>query len=186
MPAKDFVLKVPYYSQHRDVKDLSWRHRACGIACFKMALACAGKETPSLDEMIHLHRGAAYQEGIGWRHAPLVDIAVNDYHLAFSHRREYKDVSFAEAFSELVSSLKKNCPPIVSIFQDESRKSSHLIVLTGFRLSQDGGFEGVYYHDPDSLAEEEKKTDLFMNISAFEKRWRKLAIFIGASANEKA
>lgn len=180
MHQKDFVLKVPYYSQHRDVKDHAWRHRACGIACFKMALAYAGKETPTLDEMIRLHRTAAYQEGIGWRHAPLVDSAARDYHLAGSHRKEYCDISFTEAFSELASSLKNNCPPIVSIFQDESRKDSHLVVLTGFRISENGGFEGVYYHDPDSLIEEEKKTDLFMDISVFEKRWRKLAIFIGA------
>ncbi|MBI5004683.1 MAG: C39 family peptidase [Candidatus Lloydbacteria bacterium] len=180
MLEKDFVLKVPYYSQHRDVKDPTWRHRACGIACFKMALAYAGKETPPLDEMIHAHRAAAYQEGVGWKHMPLVDIAVTEYGLKDSYRKEYREVPFAEAFLGLVSSLKNNCPPIVSIFQDESRKGSHLIVLTGFRVSQDGGFEGVRYHDPDSLIEEEKKTDLSMDIPAFEKRWRKLAIFIGA------
>ncbi len=50
---RQMKLEVPYYSQHRDIKDEYWQSRACGLVCLKMVLDFyqngRGRTSPILD-----------------------------------------------------------------------------------------------------------------------------------------
>ncbi len=178
------LFNIPYYSQHRDVRDPLWQKRACGVACLKMLIETSGVETPPLDEMI-LEGVAlgAYSEH-GWTHEGLISLGAT-YGGAFA-RKEFKskDADEEEAIrlnkegiDMILSELKEGRPIIVSAIKNfELRDKFHLVLIVGVE-TEDGAIKGFYYHDPDHDTEEDGAYQ-FVSFEIFMDTWRRMAIFI--------
>ncbi len=178
------ILNVPYYSQHRDVKDGYWRLRACGILCLKSILDFhLDPGVPSgVDEFVEMaDRKGAYGKS-GWIHQGLIDIA-GEFGLEME-RKEYKsdDLKKSEMLLEnginrIVDSIKNNKPVLISAIKRWKEKDKfHMIVLTGFENDEKGNLKGFYYNDTDY--DDEEGGGLFVDIKTFKKYWRRLAIFV--------
>ncbi len=189
-----YFIDVPYYSQYQNVLEEKWRSRACGITSAKMIIKYF---YPDNDESID----ALIDEGVkiggynenGWDHESLVRIFRNRG--IFSYKEEFKsqligngnnsrvpsiyDAKMAKAgIKKIVKMIKAGRPVIVSVdvgFGDN--KSSHLIVLTGYDLDDNGDVLGFMYNDPESPRGIKK--NLFVEIEKFERYWRRLCIFVG-------
>jgi len=168
------ILDIPYYSQHLDVSDESWRSRACGILCLKMAMDFYGKDKKDIIEMIKLGVDKEGYSPSGWKHDVLVDIAKEFGFSAF--RKEYRDRE-EEGIKDILDFLKKGCPVMVSAVKNFSEKDKfHMVLLTGFEGEGDE-IKGFYYHDPDSLNGDDGKHK-FVPKGTFKKYWRKMAIYV--------
>jgi len=177
------TIQLPYYSQQRDVGDPEWKDRACGVVCLKMVLDGLLRARVSVSELIG--RGleiGGYDFDIGWRHDGLVSLA-KEYGLEMT-RREYKsadarekEILFRQGVSDIVRSLAEKKPVLVSVlkrFRDTG--GFHIVVLVGLKTDE-GVLKGFYYHDSDTRAGEAGE-GLFVDMDTFEKRWRRLAIFV--------
>lgn len=191
------ILDIPYYSQHLDVQDESWRSRSCGILCLKMAMDFyslkSGLEISSADDLIN---EGLYIEGnvpaYGWAHNHLVLLARNhgfmaypqefrsnkiDYVNKIEEMSGYEEILTGKGIEKIISSLENKCPVIVSIFKNfKEMDKFHMVLLTGFEDEGDE-IKGFYYHDPDSMDREEGKHK-FVPTSTFKKYWRKMAIYV--------
>ena len=153
-------LDVPYYSQHTDVKDETWRRHSCAIVCVYMVLAYAkskkGEEgqMPTIDDLIYEGFELRGTGSYGWTHDALVWLLHN--HGVPGYREEFKsiDENVAKDFTEvglrkIGEMLKEGNPVIVSgIKKWKEDKKFHNFVLTGFE-EEAGELVGFYYHDPD-------------------------------------
>lgn len=187
-----YTIDVPYYSQHRDVSELHWKKRSCGIVCVKMILDFLKPELPVsidalIDEAVLMNGYTAH----GWSHDALVNLFHN--HGQHAYREEFKSMHIdvqkrtkqpsayesllvRNGISKIVHMLRKGKPVIVSVekgFDDNT--STHLIVLTGM-LDTPAGCEGFFYNDPNSV--DGVKKHVFVELSKFRTYWRKLAIFV--------
>jgi len=152
-------LKVPYYSQLKDVKDETWQKKACGIVALKMLLEYGVGEKLDADELIK--EGIAingYLESVGWKHDGLVELA--DRHGLILIRKEYKNNnlrahlaveppsgqllgaaldnggSFEDSVADFKNLLQAGHPCLVSIATDFNDKSTfHLVLLAGFEAN---------------------------------------------------
>lgn len=175
------ILKVPYYSQHRDVKDPEWKERACGVIALKMALDFLGAQTPAPDEFIKRGVAAGAHGQWGWIHTGLVSLA-SSFGIAME-RKEFRSEDahkaqelLAQGIDELVASLSSGKPVLISAIKKWfEEKKFHMMVLIGFEMDK-GVLTGFYYHDPDALSPEEGK-DQFVPIQTFKTYWRRMAIF---------
>ncbi|MCL5093635.1 MAG: C39 family peptidase [Patescibacteria group bacterium] len=98
----------------------------------------------------------------------------------------YKKQVLSEIEISFKNSLDKGLPFLVSIFKDlGSKKSPHLIVITGYR-EKDGKLTGLFINDPHNPKNGAKNRPLhknqFISIADFVKIWRKTALFIEAKA----
>ncbi len=201
------ILNIPYYSQYRDIKDEYWKSRACGAICLKMVLDYLQPENKKLWELpvtVEEFMKLANEKGAygknGWIHQGLISVA-RDFGVKLE-RKEFKSkvkkdsnlenvsckssiknenadyIKLDEEIKEVIFSLKKNNPVIVSVvkrFKEE--KKFHMVVLTGFEIDESGEVKGFYYNDTDYNKEQEGK-NLFVDVETFKKFWRKLAIFV--------
>lgn len=169
------ILEVPYYSQFTDVEDSAWKERACGAVCLKMLLDYLNAGAPTLDELIK--EGVA-MDGFGpsgWVHKTLVSLA-GKYNV-FLECKEFKNIYDADAVGELAFSIEEGKPVIISAVRRFSEdKKFHLVVLVGFE-EEKGDVMGFYYHDPD-YENKKEGSKIFVNIDTFNKKWRRLAIFV--------
>ena len=167
-------LEVPYYSQHRDIKDKYWQSRACGVVCLKMILDFyqnRGGVTPtvlvSLDEFLEIALKKEAFGKSGWIHEKLLALAESFGVQAYRKEKMQNE-------DELKDFLDKGNPVIVSIknqrFSPKFENKFHQIVLTGYDE------KGFYYNDSDYQDEDGK--NLFVDKETFGKYWRKMAIFI--------
>jgi hypothetical protein len=189
-----YFLDVPYYSQYQNVLEDKWKPRACGMTCLKMVVKYF---YPDNDESIDAFidegvRIGGYNEH-GWDHEALVRIFRNRG--IFSYKEEFKsllinsgksagipsvyDSKMAKAgIKKMYKMLKINRPVVVSVGSGfDENKSSHLIVLTGYDLDDDGNVAGFLYNDPE--AKRGIKKNIFVEVEKFERYWRKMAIFVG-------
>lgn len=178
-------LKVPYYSQYRDITDQSWKERACGAACLKMALDYVAPEfgviIPSIEEL--LEEGVAikaYTPSHGWVHRGMVFLAHN--HGIPAYHEEFRSLDGGHAkrlvelgFKKIISTLDSGKPVIVSVEKEfAGGGSSHQVVLVGYKEDADGV---LIYHEPE--AEDGKGKSREVEQERFLKHWRYLAIFVG-------
>ena len=175
------ILSVPFYSQHVNVSDPHWKERACGILCLKMVLDFLGVKTSSPDGFIEQGVTAdAYGEW-GWTHEGLVSVA--SLFGVTMQQKEFRSQDSVEAekllnegINELVSSLEKEKPVLISAIKKWiETKKFHMVVLVGFEMDE-GVLKGFYYHDPDAYTEGEGENQ-FVPIETFKKHWRRMAIF---------
>jgi len=172
------ILDVPYYSQHRDIKDEYWKTRACGILCLKSVLDYSNVKTGDIDDFIKLGQDKnAYGES-GWIHQGLIDIA-GDFGLNMERKEFLNELN--EGIEKIIFSLKNDKPVLVSAIKRWKEKDKfHMVVLGGFEASAEqtpnGGIKGFYYNDSDYKDDTGK--GLFVDIEIFKKYWRKLAIFV--------
>ena len=175
------ILIVPYYSQKINVSDPYWKERACGVLCLKMVLDFLGTKTPALDEFIQLGVSAGAYGEWGWTHTGLVSVAMSLG--VVMERKEFRSQDPVEAekllnegINELVSSLEKEKPVLISAIKKWiETKKFHMVVLVGFEMDE-GVLKGFYYHDPDAYTEGEGENQ-FVPIETFKKHWRRMAIF---------
>lgn len=187
------ILDIPYYSQHDDVKDEYWKSRSCAIVCLKMVLSHFLNNSPIIEDLI---KEGVYIKGLtstkDWIHDKIVMLARN--HGLNSYRQEFKSMTinvdefkeFDSEYSEkmlkdglvkIFNSIKNSQPVMVSVGKKfEEEKKFHMVVLVGYKISNERGIEGFYYNDPDYYNNEGK--NLFVDIEIFKKHWRRLAIFI--------
>ncbi len=169
-------LDVPYYSQHRDIKDANWQKRACGLVCLKMVLDFHKIKAPDINEFLKLSlEKEAYHQTNGWIHDKLLEIA-ESFGVKVSRKENM------ESEEKLKSFLDKDCPVIVSIknkrFSPKFGNKFHQIVLTGYDE------KGFFYNDSDYQNEDSKPTieqggkNLFVSFKKFQRYWRKMAIFV--------
>ncbi len=168
-------MEAPYYSQHAEEVEESWRPRACGIVSLRMALEAVGGKVESSQALINEGVDAgAYIQGIGWKHAGLVALA--EKHGAKAYRKEFRKwywhlnpllMQFALTFR-----MRRGEVPIVSLTV-EGKKDTHLVPLVAYDA------KGFYFNEPaaKSAAEGARK---FISYSDFGLRFRRLAIFISA------
>lgn len=188
-----FRIDVPYYSQHQDVIEPSWRSRSCGIACTKMVLNYLKPDNKELiDDLIEEGVLVGGYSKNGWDHESIVRLLRNRGISAY--REEFRSVLVDSAQRKFLKSTYENpmlltgikkikkcleCekPVIVSVEPYFSENTeSHLVVLTGFLEDKENGLEGFFYNDPDSKFGVKK--DNFIELPKFKKMWRKMAIFV--------
>lgn len=187
------ILKVPFYSQHKDVKSDGWKDRACTMTCLKMAMDYKKQEgVPELDHLVDEGRTIGGFSEHGWTHQAIVLLSHNygipayqeEFRSVFVDTRKNKFVPskfesemLNEGIERLKKSLDENRLPIVSVKRNwEQNGTFHSIILIGYELKK-GEIAGFYYHDPDTK-DSEKKGEL-IGVSEFISNWRKMAIFIG-------
>jgi len=183
-------LEVPYLSQHHDVKDTTWQNKSCGIVCVKMILdflrTNKSETYVPVDDVISEGISiGGYKQDIGWSHEALVRLfrnrGINAYRQEFvTKRKEHEEKLIQDGLVKIATSIgDEKLPVIVSVEEGfDENKFSHLIVLTGFEMSEEKSekFEGFYCHDPD--AREGKKAHVFVETAKFLKYWRKFVIFV--------
>jgi hypothetical protein len=173
-------IDVPYYSQHADITDESWKNRSCGIVALKILLETTSADDTSLDDLL--------LEGIkingfgpsGWKHQKLVEIA--DIHGVDLERKEYRsedvqrrELMLGDAIETFTGLIESSKPVIVSAVKNFSEESKfHLVVLVGYEQK---GTEvaGFYYHDPDAQNMDDGAY-IYVEIGTFKKYFRGLAI----------
>lgn len=169
-------ISVPYFSQYSDIADPYWRDRACAVACVKMVLEMRGIASPALEALVKESAELfGYEPALGWKHDALVKI-FEKYGLS-AERKEFKeDGLFEKGISEIVSSLLKGSPVLVSAVKNFSEeKKFHIVLLVGYE-KKDGEIAGFYYHDP-AFEKAEDGANKFVPMDIFKKHWRRLAIF---------
>jgi hypothetical protein len=169
----DIRLTLPYCSQWKDTQDPFWQERVCAIAALKMVLDFEDASAPSLDELIQ--QGVAIDgrdPQLGWKHAALRDLA-SEYGIELE-LREYKHEGGEEQFlSEAQMLLENEHPIIISITLPHG--GSHLVVLTGIKVDDNGQVEGFHLNDPDD--KNGFGEGYFMRLGEFHGRFRKLTLF---------
>jgi hypothetical protein len=164
--------KLPPVSQFLDMPLASWQTRSCGIAALATLVGFHTGEVPGLNE---LRRKAvannAYQNGIGWRHKNLAE-------LASAHNLSGKNFDWASetdlaAWKKFQQALTGG-PVIVSIYKDfKPSNGGHLIVAS--RITNDK----VFYNEPASKTR--KDIARSVSIKKFRAGWKKRIISIGPS-----
>lgn len=168
-------LNAPYVSQHLDVSGDYWQKRACGMTCVKMVLDFLKKDAPLLDDLIWQGVRIDGYGPSGWLHNALVSIF--DMHGIRAERKEFKNELFEFGLSEIMHSLEKGIPVIISAVKKfEIMDKFHMVLLVGFE-KEAGVIQGFYYHDPDAEMREEGMNQ-FVSFEQFKKHWRRLAIFV--------
>lgn len=183
-------MKIPYFSQIKEVEDKDWAWRACGITCVKMVLEWADlakdvSVTNLIDEGILIN---GYTPD-GWIHDALVNLLRN--HGLSAYRQEFRSVdvdinkqifitsSFEESLvdaglSKMILSVHEGVPVIVSVSDEMcTTKFSHIVVLIGY----DGKTNEFIYHNPDEK-EGQISENARVSFDDFKKYWRKFSIFI--------
>lgn len=172
-------IDAPYYSQRIDSTRPEWQWRACGVACVAMVLAHRGASFGSLDVLIDEGKDlGAYQEGVGWVHDGLVQLARKHGIMLF--RKEFKgdDEMLARGIEEVIGALEAGRLVLVSAargFEDATKP--HLVLLTGYEITE-GVVQGFFYHDPDYYTQA-AGVHQFVSTDRFKRFWRRLAIIEG-------
>jgi len=161
---------VPLYSQYLDVKDGSWRNRACGIIALKTAAEYWSPKGIAADKLIEAGLEInAYLPEIGWRHKPLAKLADKAYSLK-GKNFDLANLPSAAAWRRLNYYLNQQ-PVIASVYKNfKPGQSGHLIVLT----KSDGN--KVYYHEP--MSRQRKKICRQTPLGKFLVGWKKRFIVI--------
>lgn len=168
-------LPVLYFSQYDSEIPEEWKKRSCGIVALRMALSREGKNNDIQSSWGLVQEGVsigAYKEGVGWKHAGLVDLAKR--HGAHAFRREFRSwflkTFYFLAERHLLMSLQRGIVPIVSLTVPD-KNDTHLVPLIGY------DDKGLIYHEPAAHTPEEGSAR-HISYADFKKRWRKLAIFV--------
>jgi len=160
--------KFPLYSQHLDVSDKDWQNRACGIVALKTLLDYLDVKSTGIDSLIKegLEIGA-YQDGVGWIHKGIVDLA--NMYGAQLQAYDWSSDTNEDAYKKLLESLG-NGPLLISMYKDfNPNQSGHLAVL--INIGEDNSLEIL---DPDS----KERSHIRRRVSKemFLRGWKKRAI----------
>lgn len=167
----DTHLRVPYFSQYKDVSDADHRLRSCGMTCAYMVLRYFDAEAPSLDEMITAGiRNGGYGPS-GWIHEYFVGLFTQKGYGCI-RRENMRDADV----QDLRKHLEEGNPAIISVTRRLwDQRIFHMVVLTGFRVNEHGELEGFFYHDPASLHDSGIQ-NAFVPLATFFLDWRRMAI----------
>ncbi len=192
------ILDVPYISQYRDLADVDWQGRACGVTCLAMVLAYYEGEARPLQALIDLGTELkAYNGDYDWYDSGLCNIAARLGYTAWRRRwalskidtdffekegrteldnEAYNAQSMKEGLYSIEHSLRNGTPVIVSVNKDfDEHNHGHLIVLTGYE--KDGEkLAGFYYNDPNSR--EKKLKDEYAHLDLFLDHWKRRGVFV--------
>lgn len=179
------ILKVPYYSQYKDVENEEWRSKVCSVVCAKMIIDFLSLDSENNKENIEdlIEEGleiGGYVEDYGWDHEAIVRLfrnrGINSYRQEFLSKDEsFNDKLFKDGLDKIKNSLENSLPIIVSVKENfGNHKSTHSIVLIGYD-EEKGAF---IYHDSNSKIGKENEENLFVNLDKFKEYWRRFAIFV--------
>lgn len=162
------IIEVPHFVQYYNIDDDKWQGRSCGIVCLAMVLDYY-KITVDLDELVSLGlKMDGYLNGVGWKHQVICDLA--EYYGLESYRTEN------ETIKNLLESLDKNEPVIVSVHKNfDPTNGGHLVVLNGYYISDDE-LLGFYINDP--IGAQYKHKNQFVDYEDFVNGWKKRAIYV--------
>jgi ABC-type bacteriocin/lantibiotic exporter with double-glycine peptidase domain len=162
------IIDVSHFIQIYDVNSENWQKRSCGIVSLAMVLDYYGISV-NPDKLIELGLdNNGYIEGVGWEHQALCGLAT--YYGLKSHRSE------DDTIDNLLSSLDRNEPVIISIFKEwDQSNGGHIVVLNGFYASDDE-LLGFYVNDP--VGASYKHKDEFIPLDKFVVGWKKRAIYV--------
>lgn len=144
------------------------------------------------------------KDGTGWIHAGLVrtieEVGLSSWRrmwfmrkfdlkyfkkegLTKESRDNYYEQILEEANGTFKNSIDNGNPFLVSILKTlGTKKSPHLIVVTGYKLNGKGGIAGFFINDPHNPKNGTKVRplykDQFISLKEFDKIWRKRAIFV--------
>ena len=167
----DKKLDIPYFSQYLDVQNEENRPRACGMVCAYMALKHFGGEVPKLDDLIDQGiKNGGYSKS-GWIHDYFVNLFKN-----FGYDCERRENMRDREVRLLAQYIQEGSPVMASVIRRMwDRRSFHIVLLTGVRLSADMEVEGFFYHDPAALRGENMR-HLYVPLQTFYLDWRRMAI----------
>ena len=194
--ASDIAIQVPYFSQHRDVHDESWKSRACGAVCLKMVLEFFGQKrslaVPTVDELIQEGIAIRATSEAGWIHTRVALLAHNHGFPAYNEefrsvKVDYDKQRFSEGehteqlmrygITKIAETLRSGRPVIASVSKRfEHKELFHQVVLTGVR-GAGPNLQGFFYNDPDYMNSEEG-SHRFVDLATFTEHWRRFAIFV--------
>ncbi len=118
-------------------------------------------------------REDAYIPGVGWKHEGLVVLA--KAHGVRASRKEFKgEGDFEEGVTVITDVIRRGGVAVVSLTVPDA-SDTHLVPIIGY---SDTGF---YYHEPAADPRDETAHNRFISLNDFEKRWRRLALFIEPS-----
>jgi hypothetical protein len=185
------ILPVPYISQYSDSFEQDWKNRSCGIACVAMLLGYYNLE--DLNPMILINEGIAiggHCQG-GWFHESLVRIIRN--HGINSYAQEFRSVEISmkdklfkpspletklvdDGLIKIIQEIDKKQPVIVSVKPNfNGNDTNHLLIVIGYDFSDQKG--NLIIHDPNGKNSKKTLNEFSVNLSEFQKFWRKFAIF---------
>ncbi len=166
-------LNVTYLSQYLDIEDKMDAVTSCGMACVKMLLDYYNVANDSLENLIRKGKAEGGYGPSGWIHDYFVNL-LNTYNLN-SYRKEKMDTQLG--LEEVVDSIKNKNAVICSVAKRLfDKRVYHMILLIGYRVSDSGGLEGFYYHNPESTSREAGR-DCYVSTGDFVEYWRHMAIF---------
>lgn len=187
------MLDVPFLAQYANDVPAEWQKRVCGIVSLRMALLYLLRTeisaVPSAAELIHEAEVIKGWSPYGLSHDAVVRMAHN--HGVAAYREEFRSVAIDHISNETVEgplaaqvalyglrklhdALRAGYVPIVSVTVD-GKSDTHLVPLIGFNA------DGWYYHDPAEY-DASPGAQVFISNTEFERRFRKLVIFIGPVA----
>src|SRR3989344_7245177 len=102
------ILKAPYYSQHRNVKNPDWKKKACGMVCVKMVGDfVTSNKFPETGKLISEGLGINAYSIYGWSHLGLVSVLRNHGALAYAQEFRSLDPTFFGADNQKESKFSK-------------------------------------------------------------------------------
>ncbi len=162
-----FIPNVPFYSQFKDIKSLSWQKVGCGVTSLAMVINYYKPSSVTANDL--LVRGVAagaYDKNAGWIHRDL--IALSEKYELSGKSYDVSGLTKTESFDKFKKYLNDG-PVIVSIHYKFDPKSfiPHLVVIEGV----DG--DTLYYNDPAGVSGQKK-----ISIVDFQKGWKKKFIVV--------
>lgn len=177
-------LSVPYYSQWKDITDINWQKRSCGLLCLYSAIRFYKNDfnlSPEafLEEAL---RKEAFGKS-GWVHDKLVALScergVPAKRVEFRGKTPEETKRLIEtAFEDFTQSLEAGQLIIISTIRNWKEKDKfHQVLLVGFEGPKEAPL-GWYVHDPDAKSETEGAYQ-YISHEKFKEGFRGLAIFVG-------
>jgi hypothetical protein len=184
------ILLVPYFVQMDEKIDPRWHDNSCGIVCVSMVMSFHYLDTFHASELIDECVLMGGYTSLGWIHDFLVRLLRNHGINAYSEEfrsvkvniadKTFSDSQFQEKMLEtgikkIASEIDENRPVIVSVLPGfRNSNFNHLVLIVGYEgLSENPS--GFYIHDPDNRISPGQ--EIFVPLSHFKEKWRKMAIF---------
>ena len=165
---KEILIKLQICNQHDMEHDSQWAYRICAICSLWMLLKFHDPEF-NVSVMDLVNRGLAkdgYIEGIGWKHAVIVELAKDfGLELQYAKRFFYTPEEKESGLSIINRNLENGQPVLVSVHRF---KDSHMLVVRGYKKFE-GKILGYYIQDSDGR---EHGHSYFLTKTEFLSSWR--------------
>lgn len=158
---------VPFYSQFKDIRALSWQKNSCGVASLAMLIEYYKPGIVSVNKLLtQAIDSGAYRQDVGWKHRELALLSKKyglegkNYDLSSSDKK----IAFAQ-FKDFL----EDGPVIASVYNKFDPKSTvpHLVVINGIKG------DTIYYNDPAA-----KNGGKEISTADFLKGWKKRFIVV--------